>query len=368
MPNTGQTTTYDVLEKVIDYSNRFLAPRELPRGLFDRVSTGMTLRAPDFHWWEKKQRPRTSDLSADYTAGAFAFVVVSTLPYTVGSIVGVAGVSYKVTAINLGTKTLTVALLDGTDANALTGVAVDVLSNANIEGSLENLAERMPKIKAENVTQIMRETAKVSNTMMVTDKEAGAQEMVEQIADIISQMRYNWSKQLWSTYKVAPADNTGTRVAGGVPYFVKANGYAPAATTLDGDNLSAFVQYLYENQGGTPLQLYMNPVNQAVISKFDDSYLRRDITSTMSEGATTRGRYATKFVTLNGIEMNIVTDVDIPVNEIYALNDSDISFRPLRGLKSEPLGKVGDFTEVEVVAEVSIEVNPSNQMGVFTIS
>ena len=362
MPNTGQTTTYDVLEKVIDYSDRFLAPRELPRGLFDRVATGMNLKAPDFHWWEKKQRPRTSALSADYTAGAFAFVVDSTLPYTVGSVVGVAGVSYKVTAINTGTKTLTVALLDGVDANALTGVAVDVLSNANIEGSVDNLAERMPKIKAENVTQIMRETAKVSNSMMVTDKEAGAQEMTEQVADIISQFRYNWSKQLWSNYKVAPVDNTGTRIAGGVPLYVKTNGYAPVATTLDGDNLSTFVQYLYETQGGTPRQLYMNPATQALISKFDATYLRRDAESTA------RGTYATRFVTLNGIEMDIVTDVDIPTTEIYAMNDSDVMFRPLRGLTSSPLGKVGDYTEVEVVAEVSIEVNPSNQMGVFTIS
>lgn len=368
MPNTGQTTTYDVLEKVIDYSNRFLAPRELPRGLFDAVATGAMLKAPDFHWWEKKQRPRTSALTADYTAGGFAFTVASTLPYTVGSIVGVAGVSYKVTAINTGTKVLTVALVDGTDANALTGVAVDVLSNANIEGSVDNLAERMPKIKAENVSQIMRETAKVSNTMMETDKEAGGQEMVEQVADIISQFRYNWSKQLWSNYKVAPADNTGTRIAGGVPLFVKANGYAPAAATLDGANLSTFVQYIYETQGGTPRELWMNPATQATISGFDSSYLRRDITSTNADGATTRGTYATKFVTLNGIEMMIRTDVDIPTNEIYAMNSSDVTFRPLRNLKSTPLGKVGDYTEVEVVAEVSIEVNPSNQMGVFTIS
>ncbi|MCP4254844.1 MAG: DUF5309 domain-containing protein [Candidatus Scalindua sp.] len=362
MANTGQTTTYDVLEKVIDYSSKFLAPRELPRGLFDAISTGSTLKAPDFHWWEKKQRPRTSDLTAGYTAGAFAFVVASTLPYTIGSVVGVAGVSYKVTAINTGTKTLTVALLDGTDANAAIGVAVDVLSNANIEGSTDNLSERMPKIKGENVTQIMRETAKVSNTMMVTDKEAGAQEMTEQVGDIISQFRYNLARQLWSGYKVAPADNTGTRIAGGVPLYVKTNGYAPSGAVLSGDNLSAFVQYIYETQGGTPRELWMNPATQALISKFDASYLRRDADSNL------RGTYATRFVTLNGIEVEIKTDVDILTSEIYALNSSDVSFRPLRSLTSSPLGKVGDYTEVEVVAEVSIEVNPSNQMGVFTIS
>lgn len=357
------TTTYDVLEKVIDYSNRFLAPRDLPRGLFDAVGTGATLKAPEFHWWEKKQRPRTSTLSAGYTAGAFAFVVISTLPYTIGSVVGLNGVSYKVTAINLGTKTLTVALLDGTDANALIGDSVDVLSNANVEGASDNQAERMPKIKAENVTQIMRETAKVSNTMMVTDKEAGAQEMTEQVADIISQFRYNIAQQMWSNYKVAPADNTGTRIAGGVPLFVKANGYAPATAVLNGANLSAFVQYIYETQGGTPRELWMNPATQATISGFDASFLRRD-----ADTSTQRGQYATKFVTLNGVEMMIRTDVNIPTNEIYAMNSSDIQFRPLRNLTSSPLGKVGDFTEVEVVAEISFEVNPSNQMGVFTIT
>ena len=50
----------------------------------------------------------------------------------IDTIRNIGGVSYKVTAINTGTKTLTVALLDGTDANALTGVAVDVISKSNI--------------------------------------------------------------------------------------------------------------------------------------------------------------------------------------------------------------------------------------------
>lgn len=361
----AQTTTYDVLEKVIDYSNKFTAPREIARGLFDRISTGMGLKAPNFHWWEKKQRPRTSALTADYTASGLAFTVASTLPYTIGSVVGVAGVSYKVTAINTSTKVLTVALLDGTDADALTGVAVDVLSNANVEGSASNEAERMPKVKAENVTQIMRETAKVSNTMMVTDKEAGAQEMTEQVADVISQFRYNLAKNLWSTYKVAPSDNTGTRISGGVPYYVKANGYAPAGASLTGANLSTFVRYIYDVQGGTPLELWMNPATLDTISGFDSSFLRKDI----GDGTNvTMGIAPTKFVTTNGITLMLRTDVDIPTTEIYALNSSDVQFRPLRNLTSSPLGKVGDYTEVEVVAELSIEVNPSNQMGVFTIS
>ena len=361
----AQTTTYDVLEKVVDYSNKFTAPREIARGLFDRISTGMALKGSEFHWWEKKQRPRTSALTADYTAGGLAFTVASTIPYTIGSIVGVAGVSYKVTAINTSTKVLTVALLDGTDANAATGVAVDVLSNANIEGSSSNEAQRLAKIEAKNVTQIMRETAKVSNTVMVTDKEAGANDMVEQVADIISQFRYNLAKNLWSPYKVAPSDNIGTRISGGVPFYVKANGYAPASATLTGANLSAFVRYIYDVQGGTPLELFMNPVTLDTIAGFDSSYLRKDI----GDGTNvTMGIAPVRFVTTNGITLMLRTDVDIPTNEIYALNSSDVQFRPLRNLTSSPLGKVGDYTEVEVVAEISIEVNPSNQMGVFTIS
>lgn len=352
------TTTYDVLENVVDYSTRFLQPSLTPQTLFDVISTGMSLKNTEFHWWEQKKKARTTTLSGAYTIADGVLAVTSADPFVVGSIIGLDAMAFRITAITA--LNLTVELVDGTDANASSGATVTVLSNAQVEASTGSLTNRQDKIKVENVSQIMRETAKVSMSQIDTSKEVGAQEMIEQVAQIIRGFRRDAGSLLWSTFKVAPSDNTTARIAGGVAYYIQANGYTTSGA-LTGANITTFIRYIYDEVGGTPTELWMNPATQATFSGFDSSYFRRDIDSTM------RGFVATEFVTLNGEQLTLKTDVNIPTDKVYAMNSSDVQFRPLRQLKSTPLGKVGDYMEVEVVAEISCEVNPSNQMGEFTI-
>lgn len=352
-------TTYDVLENVIDYSNKFLQPSLTPQTLFDVISQGINLKAPEFHWWEQKKKPRTTELSGAYTIADGVLAVDAVAPFVAGSLVGLDAMIFRV--ISIAALNLTVELVEGTDANAAINATVTNLSNAQVEASTGSLTTRNPKFKVENVSQIMRETAKVSMTQMETDKEVGAQEMIEEVAQIIKGFRNDASSLLWSTFLVDPSDNTTARIAGGVAYYVAANGYSTSGTNT-GANISTFISYMYDVVGGKPKELWMNPATQATISGFDATYFRRDIDSQV------RGFVATEFVTLNGQQLTIKTDVNIPANKMYAMNSSDVVWRPLRQLKSNPLGKVGDYMEVEVVAEISVEVNPSSQMGVFTIS
>jgi hypothetical protein len=352
-------TSYDVLENVVDFSTKFLQPSLTPQTLFDVISSGANLKRSEFHWWEQKKKPRTTNLSTAYTIADGVLEVDSVAPFVVGSMVGVDAMIFRVTSI--AALILTVSLVDGTDANAVDDSVVTAISNAQVEGSEGSLTTRNPKFKVENVSQIMRETAKVSMTQMETDKEVGAQEMIENVAQIIKGFRDDASSMLWSTFKIDPANNTTARIAGGVAYYVLQNGYSTSGSNT-GANLSTFISHMYDVIGGKPKELWMNPATQKTISAFDATYFRRDIDSK------TRGFVATEFVTLNGQQVTIKTDVNIPVSKIYAMNSSDVVWRPLRQLKSNPLGKKGDYMEVEVVAEISIEVNPSSQMGVFTIS
>ena len=354
----GLVTSYDPLENVIDFSTKFLQPSLTPQTLFDVISSGANLKRSEFHWWEQKKKPRTTNLSGAYTIADGVLAVDSIDPFVVGSLVGLDAMIFRVDSI--AALNLTVTLIDGTDANALDNAVVTAISNAQVEGSTGSLTTRNPKIKVENVTQIMRETAKVSNTQMDTDKEVGAQEMIEEIAQIIRTFRDDASSLLWNTYKVDPSDNATARIAGGVAYYVQQNGYTTSGANT-GANISTFIRTIYDTKGGKPMELWMNPATQATISGFDATYFRRDIDSNV------RGFVATEFVTLNGEQLTIKTDVNIPTNKMYAMNSSDVQWRPLRGMKTTPLGKVGDYTEVEVVAEISVEVNPSNQMGEFTI-
>jgi hypothetical protein len=314
-------TSYDVLENVIDFSTKFLQPSLTPQTLFDVISTGANLKRSEFHWWEQKKKPRTTELSVAYTIADGQLQVDSVDPFVVGAMVGVDSMIFRVTAINA--LILTVELVDGADANALINATVTSLSNAQVEGSSGSLTTRNPKIKVENVSQIMRETAKVSMTQMETDKEVGAQEMIENVAEIIRGFRYDAASMLWSTFKVDPSDNTTARIAGGVAYYIATNGYATSGANT-GANLSTFIAHMYDVIGGKPKELWMNPATQKTISAFDNSYFRRDIDSNM------RGFVATEFVKLNGQQVTIKTDVNIPVDKIYAMNSSDVVWRPLR--------------------------------------
>jgi hypothetical protein len=352
-------TSYDPIENVIDFSNKFLQPSLTPQTLFDVISTGANLRRSEFHWWEQKKKPRTTALSGAYTIADGVLAVDSVAPFVAGSMVGLDAMVFRV--ISIAALNLTVELVDGTDANASSAAVVTAISNAQLEGSEGSLTTRNPKIKVENVSQIMRETAKVSMTQMDTDKEVGAQEMIENIAMIIKGFRDDSAGLLWNSFKVDPSDNLTARIAGGVAYYVAQNGYATSGTNI-GANISTFISHMYDVIGAKPKQLWMNPATQKTFSAFDDDYFRRDI------GTKTRGFVAVEFLTLNGVQLEIKTDVNIPVDKIYAMNSSDVVWRPLRNLKSTPLGKVGDYMEVEVVAEISVEVNPSCQMGVFTIT
>lgn len=352
------TVTYDVLENVIDYSKAFNQPAEKPQNLLDEVKTGAPLKATSFHWYEEDRAVVETTLSAAHSA-AGVYAVTDITPFVKGSLFTVGDLTVSVTSIS--GSNITGAVIDGTDGTIAIDSAVVLIGNAQAESSSGQEVTRNDKKKVYNYTQIMRETYTVSETQMAVDKEVGLQEMVEGVASIITRFRDYSASMLWSSIAVNPANNTAARIAGGIPYYAAANGTALTGA-LTAANISTFAETLYNNVGAKPKEIWINPANQGTFSDMDASTQRRDQESVL------RGAYAEKFVTKQGKQFMIKTDVNIPLDKAYFMNSSDVMFRVLRPLTSKPVATDDDSAKVAVVTEFSVEVNPSSQMGVFTIS
>ena len=352
------TVSYDVLENVIDYSKAFNMPAEKPQSLLEEVRTGAPLKATSFHWWEEDRAPVETTLSAEHAiAGVYAMTDIT--PFVKGSLFKVGALTVSVDSISGSNVTGTV--IDGADAIIAVDTAVYLIGNAQPESSSGQEVARHDKKKVYNYTQIMRETYTVSETQMAVDKEVGQQEMTEGVASIITRFRDYSSGMLWSPIQVDAPNNSIARVAGGVPFFANANG-TKLTGALNAANISTFAETLYNNVGAKPKEIWINPANQATFSDMDASTQRRDQESVL------RGAYAEKFVTKQGKQFLIKTDVNIPLDKAYFMNSTDIMFRVLRPLTSKPVATDDDSAKVAVVTEFSVEVNPSSQMGIFTIA
>lgn len=353
----AETVSYDILESRVDYSTKYLMPREV-QGLFNEVGTGANLVNSKFHWWETYLAPRTTTLNGAYTAGDGVMTVTSVEPFSVGTLFEADSITFHVSAINETTKVITVAVIDGADADIADASTLTIVSTANIEGSEGGSYDRKDKIQKENVSQILREIIRVSGTAMEQGKEVGGAEAQEALTAKIQKMRRDLASMLWSKVRIMPTDNTSARIAGGVPYFV-GNKKSGAFT---GSAISTAVKSFLDEKGAMPTEIWMNPSRHQTLSEtFDATYLRRDI----NDGRV--GRVATTIVLGTGEELTIKTDVNIPADKLYVMNSRDVIWRPLRPMRSEPLGKKGDYYEVELLAEVSIEVNPSSQMLEYTV-
>lgn len=357
------TASQDIVDLVREYSKKFLLPAEAPRGIFDVVGRGERLsKTGTFDYWERLRRPRKGAVAAGgYTAADPTVTVKSGLPFYVNAVFKMGTGVYRVTAISTDGLTLTITLISGVSDTVAEDAVLKVVTNANVEGGTGAANNRNPEIKRTNTTQIMFDVMSITKSSAGSDQEVGGKEFAKQMADKMAQFRNDTRGMLWSDIYIAAASKGDLAVAAGIPYYVTANGYNPASSTLTAVNLSEFVRYIYDDIGGAPKELWMNPVDRATISTtFDSGFFRRDADSTR------RGIVAETFMTTNGIELSINTDVNIPAGEIYALNAKDVDLKPYRDFNVEEVKTLSDSDEYKVVAEVSVEVNPSAQMGKFT--
>ena len=356
------TNTYDIVDEIVPIDKAFFKQEDLNSNMLDAAGLGTKIGAKTITWFEQPARVFIDALAGAYTIADGVLTVDTGSIFTAGDIVTLDAMVFNV--VSISGNVLTVTLLDGTDANALVDAAVEIISSAVLEGDKGSESTTNPKIERTNVTQIFRRVATVTDSAYDTSKEVGDSQLMDDVADQSEVLRKNMKKMVWNNFKLAPANNSSIRVAGGIPYWIAQNGgyESVAGGTITLELLSAFVDYMVEEKDYNLTEIWVNPAKHADISKFDTSFFTKDINERE------RGYYADSFLSLKGNRVLIRTDRDIPVTEIYAVNSKDVKIVPFRDMKTVPLAKTGDCTSVQLIGEYTLTCNPANKMGKITFT
>jgi len=356
--------TYNIVDEVTPIDRAFFAQEDMNSNMLDACGVGTKIGAKTVTWFEQPKRVYVTAVKTEHTAADGTLIVDDATIFTTGDLIKADAITFLVTAINTATFTLTVTIIDGSDATIAVDAVVTIVESAVLEGDTGTESTAQVKTEAINVTQIFKRVASVTGSAFDTSKEVGQSQLEEDVADQAKVLRKFMKKMIWSDIKLAPANNSTIRKAGGIPYWITTNsGYiATAGAGMDIDNLSNFVDYMVETQDYNLKEIWMNPAKHSAISAFDISYFTKD----MNES--TRGYYADSFLSKRGNRVLIRTDRDIPVTKVYAVNSSDVKVVPFRDMKTEPLAKTGDLVKVQLVGEYTVTVNPANKMGVITFT
>jgi len=344
-----ETYARDIVSKVDSVSTTFFEPDESAQGIISEIGSSSVIGTTTHEWFQKDKRPRTSLVKATYTALDATVDVDDTSFFVIGQLIGfeTGDDTYEVTAIT-DADTLVISLVNGTSSGHAIGDIIYMRSVARAEGSTGEEVKRNPEYSQTNITQIMMVNVKASETRIKFEND---------VADEVSQFALNDAYDLWYGVKKVAVTTADVAYMGGIDEYITAKGFKQTSTGLTPATLFKFVDDYVNGQIGKNPKLWMNPADKELVSDFDISILRRDADSRKA------GHDVITITTKQGNQIDIGTDVNIKLKHVYMLNAKNISWKPLRPLKATFLGKVGDFREMEIVKEVTLEVNSSGQMG-----
>lgn len=358
----GIITSYDVPENAKDISRMFYTLTLPETVLFNRLGVGTRASNKTINWYDDELLPTSTTLSAPYTAASGQMTIADPSFFPVGTIIRCESSVYRVTAVNSGTKVITISILSG-DANHASGKTVEIIGNGQVEGKAFSNTASVKRIERENYCQIFNETAEVSGTESAVQLVNGTVgKMAEEVSKKMEYLYRLLGRAIWNGYALAASDNTTPRLMGGVKSFIDANGYVPSPAAFSQVNFDAFLDVL-SGRGCPLVDIWCSPT---VARKF--SALKDD--SVVAERADgTVGRWTRQYLSGNGATLNVNADpACLDTDAIYVFPTSSLILRPLRPLQVQPIAKTSDSERVLLVGEYSLEVRNSQAMGKFSIS
>ena len=369
-----QVVSFNVPENARDVSNIFYNLGYPKTPFLNEVAIGDSVTNTIHHWWEKVLMPSKSTVAAghNYTASDGQIYLTSAVGVKVGSLLKITNTAGGTTLLRVSAAPNYTTGLCGTvvvvanDGNAAAGCVVEIMTNAQLENAAHANTSFAPKAQNDNVTQIMTEFIEISATEQAIKREVDPGSLIDKIAmEKMELLYFQLSKLLWNSYKVSPTDNLTPRVMGGLLYYIGLNGYCPSAATFSTDNLDAFLLAAEQDHGADISELWMNPIDIKRFRALDDSKRRLDNTAT-SAGTPERTVYLSDY----GYTPELHTDPQIPPKSIVLTDPSKVLLCPLqtRQMQIADVMTLTDGMKKAVVGEYTLEVNPSNRMGIFLCS
>jgi hypothetical protein len=234
------------------------------------------------------------------------------------------------------------------------------------EGSKPRTPNPRNRVVCSNEFTILRQDVAITGSMQKTDMYAIGSEEKHQILMRLKEMQRERERAALYSHKVAKTSVTAGMMHGVYGFlFEGAAGDASDHTTrnLTETAVNTVVNKLWEN-GGRNLSFWGHISQCALFTRWDKNRIRMRVEDGKGGG------HINSYLTEAGITLDIHPMAHVPPNLAFVLDTSKIRLRAKRGRKAimEKLGKMGDFTDWQIISEFSMEMKGYNlnQHGMFT--
>jgi hypothetical protein len=303
-------------------------------------------------WYEDEMFADESKVVGAVTNVATAVVVADVEAFRVGHVIKIGEELLLVTAINVGTKTLTVTRgYAGTTAAAVADQAkVEVQFVEGQEGRNARDSRKKPRVAKSNKTQIFDDTIDISGTASAVTQYG-----------ISNQYEYEkQKKQLELALQLEKAlingvayENGEVRQMAGIRSFVQTNVSDASSAAVSGSLLNDSLQAIYEKGGfasGGNYKIMVPAKQKRAISAIDNNKLY------IMQAENTRGQKVDHFVSDFG-QFEIVLNNNLDAKELLIVDTNRMAVRPLvgRDFFHKYMGEQGDYTRGILVGEYTFE-------------
>jgi len=343
-------------ESVVDQI-LLLNPHQTP--LINLLGFSQPVTQVEHVWFEDEMFADESTVSGAKTAADTSVVVADVEPFRANQVVKIGEELLLVTAVNTGTKTLTVTRgYAGTTAAAINdGAKVEVMFVEGVEGADARSARYKARVRKSNLTQIFDDTIEISGTAQAVTQ-YGIQDLYEYEKQ---------KKQLEVALQLEKAlingvkyENGQIRQMAGLRSMIATN-VTNVGGALTAEAINNLAQAIYEKGGfasGGEYKVMVGAKQKRAISALDANAIR------LTRSENTRGQVVDMFVTDFG-QFEIVLNNNLAPDELYIVDVNRMAIKPLqsREFGHTFLGQKGDYTTGMIVGEYTFEFRQEKAHG-----
>lgn len=334
-----------------------LNPHQTP--LLNALGFSTPVSQVEHVWFEDEMIADDSTVVGAQLVGATTVVVADVEPFRVGSVVKVVDELLYVSAINTGTKTLTVTrgYASTTAAPIADGARIEFLFQEGAEASDARAARYKARVRKSNLTQIFDDSIEISGTA-----KAVTQYGIDDLYEYEKQ-----KKQLELALQLEKAaingisyENGQVRQMKGIRQWIQANvtNVAGAVTTAA---INTLAQKIYDAGGfatGGDYKIMVGAKQKVALSGTDANKI------TLTRAENKRGQVVDHIVTDFG-EFEIVLNQNLASDELFLVDANRIAIKPLatRDFGHTYLGVKGDYDTGMIVGEYTLEFKQEKAHG-----
>jgi hypothetical protein len=310
-------------------------------------------------WFEDEMVADESTVAGAVTNVATAVVVADAEPFRVGHVVKIGEELLLVTAVNTGTKTLTVVRgYAGTTAAAIADLAkIEVQFVEGTEGADARSSRFKARVAKSNKTQIFDDSVEISGTAAAVQQYG--------ISDLYEYEKQK--KQLELALQLEKAlingvsyENGQIRQMKGIRQFIASN-VDNVAGALTMDAVNNLAQKIYEAGGfatGGDYKVIVGAKQKRKLSALDTNKVQ------IGRAENARGEVVDTLINDFG-QFEIALNNNLAADELLFVDANRMAIRPLVGREffHKYMGEKGDYTTGIVVGEYTLEFKQEKAHG-----